>query len=125
MVLRLACATLLLTLSLGCGSSSYSPPSSPSPMPPAGGSTGVSIVAGSTTLTSTAYAPNPMTVAVGGTVTWTNNDSVAHTSTGENGAWNSGSIAPGGQYSKTFSAAGTFAYHCTIHPNMIGTVRVQ
>ena len=120
MALRLACATLLLTLSLGCGSSSNAP-SSPTPT----GSMPVSIVAGSSTLTTTAYSPNPMTVPVGGTIIWTNNDSVTHTSTADNGEWNSGSIAPGGQYSKTFSTTGTFSYHCTIHPNMIGTVRVQ
>ena len=125
MTLRLACAGLLLTLSIGCGSPSYSGPSSPSPMPAPGSAASVSIVAGSSTLTNAAYAPNPVTVPVGGTVTWMNNDSVPHTSTGADGAWNSGSIAPGGQYSKAFAAAGTFSYRCTIHPNMIGTVRVQ
>jgi plastocyanin len=123
MALRIACATLLLTFTLGCGSSSDSPPSSPTPAP--GGATSVSIVNGSSTLATTAYAPNPVTIAPGGTITWRNNDTTAHTSTGDNGEWNSGSIAPGGQFSRTFPAAGTFSYHCTIHPNMIGTVRVQ
>jgi copper binding plastocyanin/azurin family protein len=41
------------------------------------------------------------------------------------GAWNSGSIAPGGTFPRTFSSAGTFQYHCTIHPGMVGTVNVQ
>jgi len=76
-------------------------------------------------LTTTAYAPNPIAVTVGGTVTWTNNDTVTHTSTADGGAWNSSSIAPGGTFSRTFSSAGTFQYHCTIHPGMVGTVTVQ
>ncbi len=74
-------------------------------------------------MTTTAFAPNPVAVAVGGTVTWTNNDSTTHTSVG--GAWNSGAIAPGGTFSMTFPAAGSFPYHCSIHPGMVGTVTVQ
>jgi plastocyanin len=73
-------------------------------------------------LTTTAYAPNPIAVPVGGTVTWTNNDSTTHTSSANGGAWNSGSIAPGGQFSMTFSSAGTFP---SIHPGMVGTITVQ
>jgi len=74
-------------------------------------------------MTTTAYSPSPVTVAVGGSVTWTNNDNTAHTSTGS--SWNSGAISPGGKYTMTFSSAGTFVYHCTIHPGMTGTVTVQ
>ncbi|MBW8865752.1 MAG: hypothetical protein JF610_00205, partial [Acidobacteria bacterium] len=59
------------------------------------------------------------------TVTWTNNDSVAHNSVANNGAWNSGTIAPGGNFSMTFPSAGSFPYHCSIHPGMVGTVTVQ
>jgi plastocyanin len=76
-------------------------------------------------MTTTAYTPNPITVSVGGTVTWTNNDSTSHTSTANGGAWNSGSMAPGGKFSITFSSAGSFPYHCSIHPGMVGTVTVQ
>jgi plastocyanin len=76
-------------------------------------------------MTTTAYAPNPVTVAVGGTVTWTNNDTTTHTSTGDGGTWDSGNIAPGATFTRTFSSAGSFRYHCTIHPGMIGTVNVQ
>jgi len=121
MMLRLLCATMLVAISTACGSSSNSTPAGPTTGTP------VSIVNGSSNLTTTAYAPNPVTVAVGGTVTWVNNDNTAHTSTDDdaNGGWSSGSIAPGAQFSRTFPTAGTFNYHCTIHPNMIGTVRVQ
>ena len=121
MNVRIVLAALLLGSSTACGS--YSPPA-PSPMP-SGSSITVSIVAGSSTMTTTAYAPNPITVSVGGSVTWTNNDSTTHTSTANGGAWSSGSIAPGGQFSRTFPSAGVFAYHCAIHPGMVGTVTAQ
>jgi plastocyanin len=52
-------------------------------------------------------------------------DSTAHTSTSDNGAWDSALLAPGASFSRTFQTAGTFPYHCTIHPNMVGTVTVQ
>jgi plastocyanin len=118
---RLTLAMLLLTLTAGCGSSSS--PSTPSPT--SGPTTNVSMVNGASLLTSTAYAPNPVNITVGTTVMWVNNDNTAHTSTADGGAWSSPSIAPGGQFTRTFSSAGTFTYHCTIHPNMIGTVNVQ
>ena len=131
MPLRIALGAALIALSVGC-SGSYSPSPSPSPMPspsptpsPSTQGTPASIVSGSSLLTTTAYAPNPISVAVGGTVTWTNNDNVAHTSTSNTGVWNSGSVPPGGTFSMTFPTAGTFPYHCGIHPNMVGTVTVQ
>jgi plastocyanin len=118
---RITLTALLLGSSIACGSSS---PPAPSPTT-SGSSIAASIVVGASTMTTTAYAPNPIAVSVGGTVTWTNNDSTTHTSTANGGAWNSGSIAPGGRFSMTFPSAGTFPYHCSIHPGMIGTVNVQ
>jgi plastocyanin len=70
-----------------------------------------------------AFSPSDVTVAVGGTVTWTNNDSVAHTATGD--SFDSGSLAPGKSFSQTFTAAGTFPFHCSIHSGMTGTVTVK
>jgi plastocyanin len=97
-----------------------------SPMPaPSGPATAVSIPQGASTLTTTAYSPNPVTVAVGTTVRWSNNDSVTHTSTADGGAWNSGNVNGGSSFDFKFNSAGTFTYHCTIHPNMVGTVIVQ
>ena len=104
-----------------CGGSSNSP-STPTPTPTG---TVVSIVSGSSNLTTTAYSPNPVNVSVGGTVTWTNNDNTAHTSTANGGAFDSGTIAPGASVSRTFPTAGSFPYHCTLHPGMVGTVNVQ
>jgi plastocyanin len=122
----LTLVALLISLSLGCGSSSTSSPTSPTPTTaPTTSGTPVSIIMGASILQSTAYSPNPVVLAAGGTVTWTNNDTVAHTSTADGGTWNSGTIGPGGTFSRTFSTTGTFAYHCAIHPGMIGTVTVQ
>jgi plastocyanin len=58
-------------------------------------------------------------------VTWMNQDSVAHTSTSDGAGWDSGIVAPGAQYSVAFNTAGTYTYHCTIHPGMTGTVVVR
>ena len=124
MSLRIALAGALLAVR--SGAVVVSSPSAPSPTPSGNQNcTPVSIVSGASTLTTTAFAPNPITVAAGGTVTWTNADNTAHTSTAANGNWNSGSIPPGGRFSHDVRVAGSFAYHCTIHPGMVGTVTVQ
>src|SRR5262249_55806920 len=120
MILRLSLALILLTSAAACGSSDSPSPTSPSPS-----GTQVSIVSGSSNLTTTAYSPSPVTVAVGGTVTWTNNDSVAHNSVSNTSVWTSGTIAPGGKFSMTFPTAGSYPYHCSIHPGMVGTITVQ
>jgi len=70
----------------------------------------------------TAFTPANATIAVGGTVTWRNNDAVTHTSVSS--AW-TGQIAPGTEYTRTFAAAGTYPYKCTIHAGMTGTITVQ
>jgi plastocyanin len=72
-----------------------------------------------------AFAPATTTVKAGDTVTWTNRDAFSHTSTSDTGAWDTGVIAAGGSGSFVFLAAGTFAYHCSIHSFMKGTVIVQ
>ena len=121
MKLRLGIIAGLIALTVGC--SSYSPST------PSGGTgvtgTPVSIVSNAGNLTNTAYAPNPITIGVGETITWVNNDREAHTSAGDDGSWNSGTIGPGANFSRTFPTAGTFTYHCTIHPGMIGSVTVR
>jgi len=72
-----------------------------------------------------AFMPANLTVAVGDTVTWTNNDDAPHTATASNGAFDSGTLDNGGTFSFTFTTAGTYAYICEIHPQMTGTITVQ
>ena len=73
-----------------------------------------------------AFSPNPVEIAVGDTVTWTNQDQVPHTATAEDrGVLQSGTISPGSSFSQTFETAGEFPYFCEFHPNMTGTIVVQ
>lgn len=123
--IRLGLASVLLILAAACSSQS---PASPSPDPfptPSGASASVSIPAGAERLTTTAFNPDLADIQIGTTVTWTNRDLVAHTSTSDGNGWNSGIVAPGAQFSFTFQNAGTFSYHCAIHPGMVGTVVVH
>ena len=90
----------------------------------------VSIVSGSSSLTTDAYQPNPIQVSVGTTVTWTNNDAQPHTATsGENvtpdGRFDSSIMAPAATFEHTFTEAGEYPYFCLLHPNMVGTVSVS
>src|SRR5262245_1052411 len=128
--MRVTLVASVLAFTIACGSSSSSSPASPSPsMPPSpvvgGSSSSVTIPSGASTLGNRAFAPDDLAIAVGTTVTWTNSDSVAHTSTSDGSGWNSGTITPGGRFSFAFQTAGTFPYHCAIHPGMIGTIVVR
>jgi plastocyanin len=77
------------------------------------------------TITSSAYSPASLTIVSGSTVTWTNSDNTAHTVTTEDGTINSGDIAPGSSYSKTFMATGTYNYHDTHNTALVGVVIVS
>src|SRR4051794_40340453 len=72
-----------------------------------------------------AFAPPTTPIKVGDVVTWTNRDAFSHTATSDTGAWDTGVITAGASRSFTFTVAGTFAYHCSIHSFMKGTVIVQ
>jgi plastocyanin len=71
------------------------------------------------------YSPDIITVKKGTMVTWTNNDSSAHTvSADKDNTFESGTLDKGKTFSFKFNEAGTFAYHCTFHPSMHGKVVV-
>ena len=112
----LSLALVLSLMVVSCGKSggynsmTYNPP-------PATAST-VNIV-------NMAFSPGSISIGTGTTVTWYNGDTTVHTVTADDNSFNSGNIAVGGRYSKQFSTAGTFAYHCTLHPEMKGTVVVK
>jgi plastocyanin len=127
---RFALVITVSALAVACGGSGDSPSTSPSPAsPPATNapsiSSAVAIPAGAESLGNRAYMPDDLSVTAGTTVTWMNTDRTSHTSTSDESGWNSGTIAPGGRFSFTFQRAGTYKYHCTIHPGMVGTVVVQ
>src|SRR5258708_1735660 len=93
------------------------PTAKPTPTPTPATSSSVSIM-------NFSFSPNSLTVKVGTKVTWTNHDSVTHTVTSNQGTFNS-SVPPGSSFSFTFTKAGTYAYHCNIHPYMMATIVVQ
>ena len=128
--LRLAVVSVLVASSVACGSGYGSSPASPSPTPstpapPGTTSSSVTIPVGAEALRNRAFMPDELDVAAGTTVTWVNTDSTTHTSTSNASGWNSGNIAPGSSFSLAFQNAGTFQYHCAIHPGMVGTVVVR
>ena len=82
------------------------------------------------------FRPETVTVKKGGTVTWKNEDTTAHTSTSDDfnsdtptssppGSWNSPVIDRGRSWSRRFDESGKFPYSCSIHPYIKGTVVVQ
>ena len=71
-----------------------------------------------------AYDPARITVLAGTTVTWRNGDSLNHTVSADNDAFDSGYLAPGGSFSYTFAKQGHYAYNCLIHKFMKGSVDV-
>jgi plastocyanin len=71
-----------------------------------------------------AFGPATITVKPGTTVTWTQQDEDQHTVTANDGSFTSSPLITGGTYTHTFTAPGTYQYHCSIHPFMHGTVVV-
>lgn len=76
------------------------------------------------TIQNFAYQPAIIQVPAGTTVTWTNQDSVAHTVTFRNGMKDSGLFQQGQTFSYTFASPGTYDYYCAVHPYMVGRVIV-
>ena len=77
-------------------------------------------------IASFAFGPDVVTVPAGTTVTWTNDEgAVAHTTTSDDGLWDSATLQPGDQFSFTFDEPGTYTYFCSIHPSMTATIVVE
>ena len=101
--------------------------------------TQVSIVQGASTMADKAFSPNPVTVKVGDTITWTNNDNQFHTVTSGSGssdpnmgkAFDSGLSGAsalttmGKTFQHQFTQAGQYPYFCQLHPTMVGKVIVS
>ncbi len=71
------------------------------------------------------FDPPSLNVAVGDTVVWTNTGEIDHTATSKDGTFDSGTVPPGGTFEFTFDEIGEFAYQCTPHPFMTGTINVS
>ena len=72
-----------------------------------------------------AFSPSAITAKVGDVIGFTNKDSVGHTATVDDGSCSTDTIANGASATLTFTAAGTYPFHCKIHPSMKGTITVS
>jgi plastocyanin len=107
------------------------PPPSPTatPPPPPSGTTGPDQSpsgpsTGAVRIVDYAYEPATISVRAGDTLVWTNLGRAPHTVTADDRSFDSGRLASGGTYSRTFTSPGTFAYFCTLHPEMRAVVAV-
>ncbi len=72
------------------------------------------------------FDPTEITVPVGAIVVWTNQDNVDHTTTADEGTWDSGVLGSGESFEFAFDEPGTYAYLCQIHPTvMLGSITVE
>ena len=71
------------------------------------------------------FEPPALTVKVGTTVTWVNDDDIPHLVSEKDGKFRSSALDTGDKFSQTFSAAGTVEYFCAIHPHMTGKIVVE
>lgn len=87
-----------------------------------------SVAAGPTTEVSVEfsdYRPDQLDVLPGETVSWTNVSTRTHTVTSDTGVFDSGNLLGGAHFSVRFDTVGTYRYHCTIHPSIVGEVDVR
>jgi len=109
---------------VACGGSSYSSnPTAPNPAPSGGGAPADVTITINGMLGAQSFSPSPATVKVGQTVAWRNADSIVHSPVGA--GFSTGTIGSG-QTSQPImlSATGNIDYHCSIHPEMVGTITV-
>jgi plastocyanin len=71
------------------------------------------------------FGPATLTVPVNSTVTWVNQDDLPHVIASNDGVFKSKALDTEDKYSFTFSKPGTYAYFCSIHPKMVGTIIVK
>ena len=120
----------LRPIAVACGSDYSTPPTTPSPTPtpaltPGGATSAVTIQAVAEALGNDAYAPAELNVAVGTSVTWTNNDDIPHTVVASAKLFKSSALDTRDKFSFTFATPGTYQYFCSLHPHMKGTIVVE
>ncbi len=79
------------------------------------------------TISDNSFSPGALTAATGTIVTWTHSGSLTHNVTSDSGSpsFSSGNLTNGDTFTVNFASAGTWDYHCTIHPGMIGSITVS
>ncbi len=130
--------TAMALAAYGCSSTTSSSTNAP---PPTAQSNDVDIVTGASTKTSNAFSPNPKTLALGSNTSvqarfvnqdisggdYTQGTAVVHRIVSDNGSaatFDTGDLGGNATGSVTLSSTGTFTFHCTHHPNMVGSIQV-
>lgn len=144
-IVTLAAAAVLLLAACSSGAATQAPAAEPSAAAPtteasaaapsveasasaaAGSACAESAAAGevSVAIKDFAFGPADIQAKVGQTVTFTNNDSAPHTATLDDGSCATPNISNGASDGLLFNAAGTYPFHCNVHPNMKGTITVS
>lgn len=113
-----------LGFAAGCGKSTPSTPTTPTTSPGADVTISITGINGSSS-----YSPSPTTVNAGQRVIFRNTDPTSgrsHNAVQDANAFSTANLASGASSDPiTMSTRGTFAYHCSIHPSMVGTITVQ
>jgi plastocyanin len=114
---------LVASILAACSNSSYSTSNNNPP------SANVVIVSGAMTKTFTAFSPDTfhVSLAAGGKVAFGNGDGTTHTATGDadSASFYTGHLAPGLVDTITFTTQGDHPFHCSIHPTMVGLIKVD
>jgi len=117
-----ACVALLLFAAVaGCSSQGSSPAVQQTPAT-------LATVVNTIAIKDFVFTPSSLTVKAGTTVTWVNEGSATHTVEADKSSaiqFASDLLPPGGTFSVTFKEPGTYPYHCSIHPSMVGTIFVE
>lgn len=133
-----AAAIAVVAFTLGCGGGGGGGPAAPPPSGGTGGTTGGS-TSTDISVQNNSFTPPSTTVPPGSTVNWTWNSCtgdgyggtscVDHSVVFDDGGSTGSGVQSSGSFSKTFAAAGTYGYHCSIHgtatSGMHGTIKVQ
>ncbi len=122
--LAVSVAAGLLSSSCGGGSSAGGSPTSPSTVttPSGGGSASTIAIVGQNGARS--FSPNPVSAGQGAMLVWTNNDRDVHHIVFNDGTLDTGAIAPGASSRPLPLNTDGANYHCTIHPNMVGSINM-
>lgn len=114
---------VILSISYSCSKSSYN--SMTGITGGTGGTGGTGPGVNEVFIQGLAFNPRTITVAANTTITWTNKDAIEHSVTSNTSLFDSGLIGSNGTFTYTFTTAGTYSYHCKVHPSMTASVTVS
>ncbi|TBW36802.1 amicyanin [Siculibacillus lacustris] len=120
-MIKVCPATIAVAILVAVGAPGVAPASAADALPTAL-SAGIGTVA--VRIDNFTFTPTDITVTAGTTVTWTNGDDIPHTVVASDRSFRSPVLDTDEGFSFTFTAIGTFEYFCSLHPHMVGIIRV-